>query len=158
MCTTGEHNSFWRQIFPTGISKLCNLYWNSLSIGVIQLRLRVQATDLDWRYQTFYTAPCNGIVSHGAPIWVFGSLPTTHTETNAEKCTHDLYAHVCANLTHGAPFHVCLSSHSDRSRCRWHRYLTNHIFFWSRENPHTLNWSPCREENGFNSWMSSLNL
>ena len=40
-------------------------------------------TDIERRSSNSYTTPCNGVVSHGAPIG--GILPTTHAETNANK-------------------------------------------------------------------------
>ena len=40
-------------------------------------------TDIHRRYQTFYTAPCNGIVSHGAQ---YGGLRVYgHTKANAKQ-------------------------------------------------------------------------
>ena len=45
------------------------------------------------RSQNSYPALCNGDVSHGAPIGVFGFLPTTHLERNANKmCPQSLDA------------------------------------------------------------------
>ena len=63
---------------------------------------------IDYRSQTTYTAPCNGIVSHGAPIGGIQVLLTTHVEINTNKmCPRD---HV--------GFQVCLSSCSGGCRCR----------------------------------------
>ena len=44
----------------------------------------VLATDIEKRSQNSYTTPCNCVVSHGLP-GVFGFLPTTHAETDANK-------------------------------------------------------------------------
>ena len=35
--------------------------------------------------QTLYTAPCNGVVSHGLKLGVFGFLLTTYTKTKAKQ-------------------------------------------------------------------------
>ena len=49
-------------------------------------------TDIQGRFQTSYTTPYNGAISHGAKIGVFGLLPTTHVETNANKMRPQLCA------------------------------------------------------------------
>ena len=49
-------------------------------------------TDLDCRSPTSCTAPCNGVISHGAPmggIWVFADHTHTWKQTQT-KCVHDL--------------------------------------------------------------------
>ena len=88
--------------------------------------ISVSPTDLDRRSRTSYTAPCNDVVSHGAPIGgirVFAD----HTRGNRhkQKSVHNLRV----------AFHAWLSSRSDRSKCRWHTHLTNHGYFDHMENP-----------------------
>ena len=66
-----------------------------------------------------YRAPSNGIVSHRAQIGgirVFAN----HTRKTNTKQMRPWSLH---SVQH---FNACLSSRSDRSRCRWHTYLTNH--------------------------------
>ena len=36
------------------------------------------------RSQTSYTAPCNGVISHGLLLGIFGFLSPTHTKTDAK--------------------------------------------------------------------------
>ena len=38
-------------------------------------------------------------------------------------------------------FYACSSSHSDRSRCRWHTHLANHGYFDYKKNPKNPNLS-----------------
>ena len=40
---------------------------------------------IEGRSQTSYTTSCNGIVRHGYLVEVFGSLPATHIEINANR-------------------------------------------------------------------------
>ena len=58
------------------------------------------ATDIEERYQTSYTAPCNGVVSHWAEFGVFGFLPTTHAKANAKTNAFKIFARRAA-------FYVC---------------------------------------------------
>ena len=48
------------------------------------------ATDIEGRYQTPYTTPCNGIVSPGAQFGVFFCPAHTQKQTQ-NKCAHDLH-------------------------------------------------------------------
>ena len=79
----------------------------------------------------------------------FGFLSTTHAKINKMHPWSLRFAHLVA-------FHKCLSSHSDRSRCRGRTYLTNLGYFDKHTNP--PNWRPCLEENGADSWISILIL
>ena len=91
--------------------------------------------DIHGRSQVSYTAPCNGVVSHWAQIgslWVFAN----HTYKNKRRTNASMI------LACRAAFCTCLSSRSDRSRCRWHANLKNHGYFDYRENPKTPNLSP----------------
>ena len=92
-------------------------------------------------------------------LGVFRYLSTTYVKTNANKIVHDLGARTRASLEGRAAFHVCLSSRSYCSRCRWHMHLTNHSYFDHREKKtNTPNWSPCWEGNGTGSRVFGLNL
>ena len=65
-------------------------------------------TDTERRSQNSSTAPCKGVISHGAPIGVFKFLPTTHTETNTNK--------MCPRSSCTMGYFTCgLSSCSDHS-------------------------------------------
>ena len=91
----------------------------------------------DRRSQTSYTAPHNGVLSHGAPI---GGRHTRvfADHTHLSKCKEN----ASTILAHHAEFHVSLPSRSDRSRCRWHSHLTNHGYFDHRKSLNSPNWSP----------------
>ena len=77
------------------------------------------------RSQTLYTAPGNGVVSHGGSNWE--SSDFCHARKN--KCKTNVFTiFACCS--------AFLSSPSDRSRCRWHKHLmTNHELFWLRGRP-----------------------
>ena len=48
-------------------------------------------TDIHGRSQTSYTAPCNGIILHGAQIGGFSGFCRWHTQKQTQsKCVHDL--------------------------------------------------------------------
>ena len=82
----------------------------------------VCSTDLDRRSRTSYTAPCNGVVSHGAPIGGFRVF-ADHTRGNKHK------QNVSMIFAPRAAFYACLSSHSDRST-----YAPDESrLFWSQE-------------------------
>ena len=49
--------------------------------------------------------------------------------------------HPRSSRVHGS-LNACLSSRSDRSRCRWHMHLTNNGYFDYGKNPNTPNLSP----------------
>ena len=81
------------------------------------------ATDIERRSKNSYTALCNSVVSHEAPIGVFGFLLNRHTETNANKM-HQRYLRAV-----WAVFYECLSSCSDHST-----YTPDKLqLFWSGE-------------------------
>ena len=64
-------------------------------------------SDIHQRFQTSYTTPCNGVISHGLNLRVFGVF-TNHTrKTDAFTI-----------LVRSEAFYTCLSSHSNRSTCR----------------------------------------
>ena len=53
-----------------------------------------------------------------------------------------------------AEFYVCLSSCSDRSRCKWHAHPTNHCYFDCGKTWRPPIWAPCRDQNGAGSRIS----
>ena len=57
-------------------------YLNTISIllDLAQDSNSATITDTHQRYQTSYTAPCNGIVSHGGPIWWSSGFCPPHTQ------------------------------------------------------------------------------
>ena len=83
---------------------------------------RAKVIDIQGRSQTSYTAPCNGIVSHGLKFGVFKFLPTTHAKTNTKPMR--LRSSRTVRRLRRVIF-----SRSDRSRCRWHTHLTNCSYF-----------------------------
>ena len=94
--------------------------------------ISAKLTDIQGRSQTSYTAPCNGVVSHGAQI---GGLRVfaDHTHKNKRK------ANASRTFTSHAVFYACLSSRSDR--CRWRTHLTNQDYFDYVKNSKTPNLS-----------------
>ena len=87
------------------------------------------------RSQTSYTAPCNGVISHGTQIgdlWFFAD----HIRKNKHNTNVPTISSRCA------VFYACLSSHWEPSRCRWHAHLTNHGYFDYWKNPKTPNLCP----------------
>ena len=99
-----------------------------------------KSIDIHQRSQTSHTAPCNGVVSHGPWLTMMGSnwgslsFCRPHTQNK------------CATIfLRRAAFYACLSSRSDRGRCRWHTHLTNHGYFDYGKNPKTPNLRPMPE-------------
>ena len=90
-------------------------------------------TDMEGKSQTLYTAPCNGIVSHGAPIHVLAD------QTQA-KYAHDLPTHACSNLTRCVGFQVSMSVYLHAQKL--HYMQGTFTPDESQENPNTPNWSP----------------
>ena len=89
-------------------------------------------SDVQSRSHTLYTAPCNGVISHGAQI---GVLLVFAAHIHKNKCI--------VVFAHCATFYACLSSRWDCSRCRWQTYSTDHIyFFYYGKNLKTPNLSP----------------
>ena len=71
-----------------------------------------RTTDIERRAQNFHTAPCNGIISHGAPIWGIQAF-ADHTRCNKHK------ENVSTVFTHFAHvyFHTQTAVHApDESR------------------------------------------
>ena len=58
-------------------SRMCILWWNYDQVSSFRSHKGVLA-DIQGRSQTSYAALCNGVVSHGLKLRVFGFLPTTH--------------------------------------------------------------------------------
>ena len=91
-------------------------------------------TDIQWRSQTSYTAPCNGVVNHWAQI---GGLRVFADHTRKNKCKTNASTFFACH----AAFYACLSPCSDPSRCRWHMHLTNQSYFDYGKTPKTPNLS-----------------
>ena len=70
----------------------------SLTANIFYIVFIISAisTNIERRSQTSYTAPCHGIVSHGAPIEGAQFLPQPHA--SKKKFAHDLHAHACVSL------------------------------------------------------------
>ena len=65
-------------LFTKGSYILCSV--NAIRDAIYR---RKHTTDLHQRYQTSYTTPCNGIVTHGAQFEGLQVLLTTHMKANA---------------------------------------------------------------------------
>ena len=89
--------------FFGGRSVASRIYGWGVWIG----RARVVITDKHQRYQTSYTAPCNGVISHGAQ---FGVLRIFADHTRKSKCK----TNALTIFTHRPAFNAWLSSHSGR--------------------------------------------
>ena len=79
---------------------------------------RGETTYIQGRSQTWHTAPCNDVVSHGAQI---GSIQVF------ANCTRKTNASTIFALS--AMFQHMLSLCSDCSRRRWHMHLMDHGYF-----------------------------
>ena len=111
--------------------------------------------DIDLHHQIYkgdprpHSTPCNGVVSHGAQIGgirVFAD----HTRKINRKQMRSRYSHAVQC------FNVCLSSRSDRSRCRWHTHLPNHSFLITGKPRIPPIWAPCWDQNGTGFGISSV--
>ena len=110
----------------------------------------VATTYLERQSWTSNTAPCNGVVSHGAPIGGIQIFADHKCKIKHKQNASIIFA------CHAA-FHACLSSYSDR--IRWHRWQETYTpdesrLFWSREKSKYPNWNPMLGRN----WRRSLNL
>ena len=98
-----------------------------------------------------YTAPFNGVVSHGAQIGVFGFLPTTHAKSNAIQMRP-------WSLRAVQPF-TCVYLHAkaavDAGDMRTWR--TTVILITGKTWRPPI-WAPCRNQNGVGSWISRVYL
>ena len=104
---------------------------------VPQLKLRVQITDIDRRSQNSYTAPCNGVVSHGAPVGVFGFLSIIHAVTSL----HVVWLFMLVYI---------------RAQTAVHTYLTIHSYCDYGKNLNMPNWSLCQDKDSAGSGISGL--
>ena len=97
------------------------------------LHTLARTTDIE-RSQNSHTAPCNGIVSHGAPIWGIRAF-ADHTRGNKHKenvpTIFTRFAHVYFHTQTGI-----------------HMQLMNHGYFDHGKNPNTLNWIPFQDKDG----------
>ena len=105
---------------------------NDHVIALTSLPTWDRITDIERRSHNSYTAPCNGGVSHGAPIGgIRLFLPTTHAETNANKM-HPQSLWVVIRFT-------CVYLHAQTAV---HTHLTNHGYFDSGKKPEYLQFEP----------------
>ena len=74
------------------------------------------------RSQSSYTICVVASSAIGLKLRVFGILPTTQSKTNK------IFAY-------GAVFYACLSLRLNRSRCRWHMYLTYYSYIEKPKDP-----------------------
>ena len=99
-------------------------------------------TDIQGRSQTWYTAPCNGVVSGGAQIGGIQVFADHTRKTNASTI-----------FARRAVFQrMFISSSSECSRCRWHMHLTNHGYFDNGKTLNTPNLSPVPGSEWGRSW------
>ena len=89
---------------------------------------------------TYYTAPCNGVVSHGASIWGSSGFCRRHTRRAA------------GILTRGC-LHAQTAAHAGNQRT----WRTTIILI--KEKPRRPpNWTPCRDQDGAASGISIVYL
>ena len=105
-------------------------------------------TEMKRRSQNFYSAVCNGIVSHGV-VFVFVFFFVTHAETNANKMH---WRYLCA-----LQCFMCVIF------TLWKQYMhtwriTIHDYFDHGETPNTPNRTPYQDKDGSGSGISSLYL
>ena len=98
------------------------------------------------RSQTLHTTPCDGIVSNGTQIGVFGFLPNIHAKNS-----------VFTIFAHRATFCV-LTPCSDHLTCRWHTHLTNHGYSDYRRTRRSPIWGPCRDKDAAGFGISLIYL
>ena len=108
-------------------------------------------TDLDHRSWTSYTTPCNGTVSHGAPIWVIWIF-ADHTRGNECKQTHHPSSRCVQHFT-CVYLHVQTAVDAGDIRI-WRIGVI--LIKWKTQIPPIG--APCWEENGAHSWISGLNM
>ena len=78
-----------------------------------------------YTWEVPHPAPCNGVISHGLKLRVFGILPTTHTNTSAKQ--------MCPQSSRSVQIFMCVYLHAqtaiDAGDIRTHE----HWLFWLRE-------------------------
>ena len=80
-------------------------------------------------------------------LGVFGFLPTTHTETNANK--------MCPQSSRALQHFTRVYLHPQRAA---HTHLANQGYFDRWKNPNTPIGDPCRDKDGAGTGISGLNL
>ena len=123
------------------INSLCKIWVNLITLK----KKCYYTTDIKRRSRNSYTAQCNGVISHGAPIggiWVF----VEHTWKQTKSKMHPRSPHMVRRVTH-----VYLYAQTA---------LTNHGYFDRGRNPNTPKWSPnqCWDKDGAASVISGLYL
>ena len=85
------------------------------------------STDKDWRYQTFNTVPCSGVVMDGVTVECV-LIFADYTSGNKYK-QNDLCAHALASLAHCAAFHMFIFTLDHCSMCRGQMHLMDCCYF-----------------------------
>ena len=78
----------------------------------------VCTTDIERRYQNSYTAPCNGVISRGAPI---GGIQVFADHTHGNRRIQN----ASTIFASWVAFHACLSSGSD-----WSTYTPDELWLF----------------------------
>ena len=118
--------------FPKCISNVFQ-FWLGVIIFAYYISSSIKPTDIHRRSQTSHTAPCNGVVSHGAQI---GGLRVFVDHAYKNKCKTNASTFFAALET------FFLSSLSDRSRCSCHMQPDEPRLFWLLEKAEDPNLSP----------------
>ena len=132
-CQKFENNMAWVMIHLGYILKISNPWWHH--------RYKHQ------RYQTSNTAPCSGVVSHGAQ---FGGLRVFTDHTRKQMRSRSLCA--VQHFTH-AWLHAQTAVHAGNIRT-WRTT----IILTTGKTRRPLNWAPCRDQNGTGSGISGVYL
>ena len=106
----------------------------------------VISTDIQGKSQTWYTAPCNGVVSHGDQIGGIRVFADNTRNTSAKQ----MRPRSSRAMQH---YNAYLSSRSDCSRSMQVTYAPDEPrLFWLREKPEDPQFEPlCLDENGAGS-------
>ena len=146
LTTFFRQNNYYDHVYTVLVTLQSHKLFIKLAV-IRNISKWVFTTDLNWRYQTSFSAHCNL-----GSIWGYLD-PSDHTPRNKLKHNapmifmHSIWLFACIYLT----FRL-------NSRFRWHTHLMNHGYFDHVRNMDNPNWSPCLEESGTDSWISSLNL
>ena len=117
------------------ITRLLQSLWKLPVQYIVELVMCRSWIDTQGRSQMLYIVQCNGVISHWAQIWGLRVLPTTPAKN---KCK----TNASMTFAHHAACYKCLSLCLDRSRCSWHKHLTNHGYLDYEKNLKIPNLSP----------------
>ena len=106
------------------------------------------ATYIEERYQTSYTALCNGVVSQGAE---FGGLRVFADHTRKSKCKTNTFTIFASCTVFLCVF--CLHAHAGNTRTS-----RTTIILITAKTPRPPNWAPCQDQDGTGSGISPLYL